>query len=318
MATFQGLVRRAFNSQKTLENRADHCSLDPERLESIGVVPRSQIRVRRSATLVALYTVSETRSEPNDATVRMVRLGRERLGTDGDFEATIDSQVPNPTLSDEQARDLGEFVERLDDDGCQRGLVALAPHGGMIEQFTDNQAECVAAILGCKLASAWRCKGFSEEHGASRLWHITSSELRDESFPLLNQISHRGFAHAVAFHGFKDDGVLVGGAASPSFRQEIAEALQSVLRGSGIEARLPGPGDDLDGNNPCNVVNRLTASGETGVQIEQSFEARRRFWEEIAHTVASVYARHLPRAEGLHQEPISITERQVPASAEAR
>jgi hypothetical protein len=98
MATFQGFVRRSLTSQETLENRAEHCSLDPDRLASIGVVPGSQIRVRRNATQVALYTVSETRQEQRDMTVRMAQVGRARLETADEFEATIDTPVAHHGL----------------------------------------------------------------------------------------------------------------------------------------------------------------------------------------------------------------------------
>ena len=176
--------------------------------------------------------------------------------------------------------------------------MALAPHGGMIEQFTDSQAERVAALVGSTHASVWRCRGFSEEHGAARLWHITASELSDESFPLLKKISHRGFApHAVAFHGFKETGVLVGGRAPRPLKQEMVAALHCALRGTGIEVRPAGRSDRLDGDNPNNIVNRLTAGGRNGVQIEQSLEARASFWERIAEAVASVYASNLTRAK---------------------
>jgi phage replication-related protein YjqB (UPF0714/DUF867 family) len=301
MSTFQGQIRRSVTSQETLRNRAEHCSLDPERLASLGAGPGSQIRVRRSETLVALYTVSETRQETDDSAVRMALVGRERLGTEDEFEATIDTQVANPTISDQEAKTRSEFVERLDDDGYPRCLVALAPHGGMIEEFTDQQAESVAAALGSIRASSWRCKGFSDEHGASRLWHVTSSELHTESFPLLGRISERKFRHAVAFHGFKDDGVLVGGAAPLSFKEEIAAALRLVLRGTAIEVRIAGPSDAFDGDSPANIVNRLTAGGYNGVQIEQSIEARRGFWEPIANAVALVYAGKLSCEERLHE-----------------
>ena len=301
MSTFQGQIRRSVTSQETLRNRAEHCSLDPERLAALGVLPGSQIRIRRSDTLVALYTVSETRQETDDSAVRMALVGRERLGSEDEFEATIDTQVANPAISDEEASTKSEFVERLDDDGYQRSVVALAPHGGMIEQFTDQQAEALAAALGSSRASAWRCKGFSDAHGALRLWHVTASELHDDSFPLLRSISQRKFRHAVAFHGFKEDGVLIGGSAPLSFKQEIAAAIRLVLRGTTIDVRIAGPLDAFDGDSPTNIVNRLTASGNNGIQIEQSIEARRGFWEPIANAVALVYAGKLSCEERLHE-----------------
>src|SRR5262245_27891714 len=152
-ATFDGSVKKAFSSQTTLLGRGEHCSLDPEQLASIGLVPRSQIRVRRGQNELGLYTVSETRQEPIDTVVRMALPARQRLGTEEEFAATIDTQVPHPTLSDEDAQAQSEFVERLDDDWCQQGLVAIAPHGGSIERHTDEQAERVAALLGCERVS---------------------------------------------------------------------------------------------------------------------------------------------------------------------
>jgi phage replication-related protein YjqB (UPF0714/DUF867 family) len=291
--TFDGSVRKAFSSQLTLLNKEEHCSLDPERLASIGRVPGSQIRIRRNGGKLALYTVSETRQEPIDATVRMALAARLRLGTPDEFDATIDPQVPHPTFSDEEAQTHSEFVERLDDDGYQKGLVALAPHGGAIERHTDGQAERVATLLGSKRASAWRCKGFVVGGGAREQWHITAPEISDESFPLLKKIASRGFACAVAFHGFSEADVLVGGAAPLWLKQQIVTALERVLAGSPIPVRIADPSDNFDGDNPRNIVNRLTATGANGVQIEQSIEARDGFWEEIANAVASVYAEML-------------------------
>ncbi len=288
-ATFRGTVKRALRAQSTLCGKGEHCSLDPHRLASIGLVPGMQVRVTRSETRYALYTVSETRQEPIDTTVRMAIEARRRLGITDRFNITISTEVPHPTLSDRQAEEQSEFVERLDDDGHQQGLVALAPHGGAIERHTDRQAELVASLLGADRASAWRCRGFEADGGAFERWHITATEIHEGSFPLLNTIASRGFTHAVAFHGFSTDGVLVGGAAPLALKQEIAAALECVLAGSTIQVRIARPSDDNDGDSPRNLVNRLTAGGVNGVQIEQSLEARRRFGQAIACAVAEVY-----------------------------
>ena len=289
MTSFNGPVKRAFSSQSTLVREGEHCCLDPERLASIGRVLRSQIRVRRSAELVALYTVSETRPESTDTTVRMGRAGRLRLGTEDEFEATIESQVPHPTFSDQEARDHSEFVERLNDDGCQQGLVVLAPHGGFIEAQTDRQAERVASLLGQDNASVWQCKGFSKDERAYDSWHITSIDVSPVSFPLLNTIISRRFTHAVAFHGFDEADVLIGGRAPLELKQEIECAVKKALAGSEILVRIAGPSDNFGGDNPDNIVNRITAGGRGGVQIEQCLEARTEFWREIAEAVALVY-----------------------------
>jgi hypothetical protein len=90
----------------------------------------------------------------------MALAARQRLGTADEFDATVEARVPHPFFSDAEALDRSEFVERLDDDGCQRALAVLAPHGGAIERHTDRWAGLVAAIRGADRASVWRCRGF--------------------------------------------------------------------------------------------------------------------------------------------------------------
>jgi hypothetical protein len=79
--------------------------------------------------------------------------GRERLGTSAEFGGILDTRIARSELTDNQARDFGEFVERLQDNGSQGGLIVLAPHGGDIERHTDEQAERAAARLGARRAS---------------------------------------------------------------------------------------------------------------------------------------------------------------------
>jgi phage replication-related protein YjqB (UPF0714/DUF867 family) len=287
--SFDTSVRKAFSSQSTLLDRGEHCSLDPGKLASIGLVPGSQVRVRRTPEQVALYTVSETRQESVDTTVRMALPARQRLDTVDEFDAIVETRVPHPFFSDTEAQDNSEFVERLDDSGCQRGLVVLAPHGGAIERHTDQQAENFAAVLGGDRASAWRCKGFRAGGGAFERWHITSTDIHEASFPLLKTIASRGFAYAVAFHGFSEADVLIGGSAPLTLKQEIQRALEAVLSGAGIQVRIAVPSENYDGDSPRNIVNRLTEGGANGIQIEQSLEARNGFWAAIADAVASVY-----------------------------
>jgi phage replication-related protein YjqB (UPF0714/DUF867 family) len=292
---FGGSVKKAFSSQATLIDRGEHCSLDPERLESIGLVVGSQIRVKRADDQYALYTVSETRHEANDTIVRMAFDGRQRLATSDEFEATIDTQVPHPTFSDVEAVENSEFVERLDHHWDHQQLIAIAPHGGAVERHTDEQAERVAALLGCDRASTWRCRGFKLGGGAFERWHITSTDIHETSFPLLKSVSCRGFGYAVAFHGFAEADVLIGGGAPLALKEEIGGAVERALGGSGIRVRVATESENYDGDSPANIVNRLTAGGANGVQIEQSIEAREGFWKAIAHAVADVYSEELSR-----------------------
>ena len=297
MATFDAAVRQAVGAeQQDLIDHPEHCSADPAALAGIGRAPGHQVRVRPAAdpSVFGLYTVSQIRDEAADNVVRMGRGGRERLGTADPFAAVVDSVVPRQGISDGDAERLGEFVERISDNGTNRDLIAIAPHGGDIERHTDTQAERVAERLAEYGVSVWQCKGFgTDEDRAFRLQHITSIDIHEGSFPALASVIGRGFRYAVAFHGFRDDGVLVGGGTSFRLKAKIACAIEDALAGSDIRVRIAGPGDVFNGDSPRNVVNRLTANKRGGVHIEQSQRAREDHALDIADAVAAVFAGRL-------------------------
>ena len=290
MATYSASVRRALSSQQDLIDQKEHCSADPDKLRTVRRAAGQQVRIKRGSSQYALYTVSEGRQESPDSIVRMGAAGRERLGTSAEFTGTLDSQVPHSTLTDAEAEANSEFVERLKDNGTHRGLIAIAPHGGDIEQYTDQQAERVAARLVNKGVSSWRCKGWKQDGGSYERWHITSTDINPASFPLLNRLISRGFRYAVAFHGFSRREILVGGGtAAGSLKSDIKRAIERKIAGSGIAVRIAQPDESYEGDSRRNVVNRLTAGGANGIQIEQSFLARERYGQVITDAVVNVY-----------------------------
>lgn len=281
-------VRKSLPTQEDLRRRPEHCSAGTRALAAVGISVGQQVRVRRDDRTVGLYTVSETRTENGADIVRMGLGGRQRLDTDEEFVAELDPQIVHPTLSDSEAQNEGEFVERLNDDRGDAALIAIAPHGGHIEVHTDEQAQRVAFRLADRSVSYWICKGY-HARGAARTWHITSRDINAESFPKLSSVFGRGFTHAVAFHGFDGAEILVGGRAPMEFKTEIAAAIHRVVARSNIPVRIACRADDFGGDDPHNVVNRLTAGGDNGVQIEQSLGARQAHWADIADAVAAVY-----------------------------
>jgi phage replication-related protein YjqB (UPF0714/DUF867 family) len=290
MATFSALIRQAqLPDQEDLVRHPEHCSADPDQLAAIGVAAGQQVRIRRTATAYGLYTVSEARDENPENAVRMGANGRRRLGRSDEFPCTVDSQVPHPTFTQAQARANNEFIERLSDDGSQANLVTLAPHGGDIEPTTDRQAERVASLLGATLASSWRCKGWKDDGGPFATWHITSPDICARSFPRLARVISRGFTAAVSFHGFRRSEILIGGLASPELKEDIRAAIADATAGSGIPVNIAEPGDEFSGTEPRNLVNRITADRVSGIQIEQSIQARSNHWRAIADAVAGVY-----------------------------
>ena len=219
--------------------------------------------------------------------------GASASGPDGEFEGILDTKVTDPDLRDEDARTAGELVERLDDDGAQTRLIAIAPHGGGIEPHTDEQAERVRDRLGSQLASAWRCKGWGANGGAFARWHITSTDIDPASFPLLATVASRRFARAVAFHGFDDEaGVLIGGTAPDQVKERVRAAIARVLP-TDLDVRVARPDERYAGDDPDNIVNRLSPCG--GIQIEQGSTPRDDHAIAIADAVADVLRPRSPR-----------------------
>ena len=171
-------------------------------------------------------------------------------------------------------------------------LVVIAPHGGLIEEHTDAQAEQVAAAVrgaGRGVAS-WVCRGQGFDGvGAAVRWHITSTDICERSFPQLRTIMGRRFDRAVAFHGFAGvagrEEVLIGGRGSSALKDAIK--LEIETRAPGIAVTLGDP--QLGGNSIHNIVNRLATTD--CIQIEQSWAARDRHRQAIADAVGAAILR---------------------------
>jgi phage replication-related protein YjqB (UPF0714/DUF867 family) len=274
----------------------EHCSAHHTQITTIGRNQGEQVRLERYArdgvTLLdfALYTVIAMHDQEPD----LVFVGfrdpesthqdlHERPGLSGSapFTGRINSQVTDDTINED-----GGFVERLIDNGHHQGLIVIAPHGGNIKRHTNEQAERVRQKLESKCISLWMCQGFKEGGGAFDSWHITSTDISEESFPKLKMVIGRGFEYAIAFHGWDEDSICIGGSAHFDLKQQIKTAIESALASSGIAVTSDGGcPPNFNGNDQRNIVNRLATKG---IQIEQSLAARSDFACEIADAVAEI------------------------------
>ncbi len=162
--SFEAEIKKTVSNQYTILKFEEHCSVDPQLLSSIGRARGEQVRVRLEGGEDYLFTVSEVRSELPQAILRLGKKARERIAAFEGQKAVVGSQVTHPDYSDKQAKDNGEFVERLSNRPSDR-LVTVAPHGGDIEKWTDREAEMVARLLK---VTCWRCRGYKQSKGGTR------------------------------------------------------------------------------------------------------------------------------------------------------
>jgi phage replication-related protein YjqB (UPF0714/DUF867 family) len=287
-------VLKAKSSQSYLIGHEERVSMDPHLAAAEGVVVGQQIRIRcrENDSKYGIYTVHQFMEDGKDNNdVRMALDGRKRLDETDSFKGWLEGcdSIVDHGHDEAWLQSNDEYGEFLDETGATHaGLVVCAPHGGVIENYTDEQAERVFDQLdvASKDVTAWRCKGWQGQIGAFDAWHITSTEISRDSFPYLDQIGDRDFSYAVSFHGYGEEDIAVGGGASTAFKQQVADAIQAVV-GSAYDVTVVNDGP-YGGTSPDNFVNWLTAAGN-GVQIEQPYGARRDYGQAIADAVASVF-----------------------------
>ena len=247
----------------------EHCRLPATLLGALDLDVGLQVRLRRD-DLCALYTVVGAAED-----VVVSPDGRERLGAEGPI--AVEARVVTPP-DDGLA---GSFVESVASGGDH--LVACAPHGGGMEEWTDEQAERLADRLG---GTAWVCRGHWPGWEAFDRWHVTSNDVHPASFPGLGSIAGRGFDRAVSFHAWRQEGVGVGGAAPRVLRAAVRDAVADAVDDSVRVELATDP--RYRGDRPGNLVNWLTADGASGVQIEQGRAVREDHREDIVDAVADV------------------------------
>jgi len=252
---------------------AHDCALDPEAarlpaaaLSALSAGVGRQVRLRRGREC-ALFTVVGRADR-----VELAPGGAALVAGDGPLFAAGEATTPPDDAP------AGTFLGTVRPGG---DLLAVAPHGGFIEPRTDDQA----ARAGALGATAWHCRGAwpgdgrgerggtgeTPLGGAFARWHVTSTDLHPGSFPGLARVAERGpYAAAVSFHGWRHDGVGVGGGAPRALHDRVIEALRGALPAEvPVRSCAGGP---YAGSDPANVVNRFAR--DRGVQIESSARVR--------------------------------------------
>lgn len=295
----------SFNARFEVEPDEDrvhpeHCKANEHQILLIGRNPEEQVRIAfptANGDISAIYTVSRFSLSDQGRIV----LGNRIKNLDNCKQSggvccgQVKAQIMVDGLDDpNEAETRGEFIEKLSPSVQNNKLIVIAPHGGEIEPWTDVEAEYVVRQFSANIVSLWQCKGYSSagHDDAYERWHITSTEINPESFPKLKSIIAQtpNFEYSIAFHGWTEDSICVGGNPAnldTTLIGEIRDAIKAALEeeNSNIAVNVPPCPRKFNGDKPENIVNRL---GTNGVQIEQCMRARRDHHEAIAEAVAKV------------------------------
>jgi phage replication-related protein YjqB (UPF0714/DUF867 family) len=185
--------------------------------------------------------------------------------------------------------------ERFDDtlartDGLPKTTI-LVPHGGGIEPGTSELCLAVAGYHPANLPQVppagvtydyWMFEGVRELGNAAL--HVRSTGCDDRVAVALCA----GSLNALSLHGFDpapefpedEQIVLVGGG-----NAALMELLLAGLRDANIKRLAAGAGGELDGDDPCNIVNRTLPVGDPprplrGAQLELSTPLREAMFTE--------------------------------------
>jgi phage replication-related protein YjqB (UPF0714/DUF867 family) len=277
MSNNQGSFEAEFKLDPLLPSEGglgnEHCKAKLKQIQDIGRHRHEQVRIEFPTTYdgntSAIYTVTVFHSAGSVILGHKIPNLSCRL-TENKCKSVVKAQIMLEGPDDDKAEELGEIVEHLSHKGQYRKLIVIAPHGGEIEPWTDKQAEYVGNHLPHDRVSVWLCKGSSPGFSDTyERWHITSTEISQRSFPKLRTIFESKFEYAIAFHGWTQDSICVGGnteSADVGLIGEIKDAIKQKLQGTNIDVEdMACPGGFI-GDDPCNIVNRL---GIKGIQIEQ-------------------------------------------------
>ncbi|SFS35703.1 Protein of unknown function [Halostagnicola kamekurae] len=267
--------------------RADpslYCSVPCSLTDTDNVAIGQQVRIGNGTGEFenAVYTVAS--EHETDETLWLTASGLDRIDASDSETVTLGSSAIHPSYNTRQGGELNdEYVEYLvngDDGGDGNDVVVLAPHGGYIEYGTDFQAERVAESIG---ATGWICSGFNAGGGGFDRWHTYSTEIHRRSFPELDSLLEQEFEWGVAFHGYSNGEILVGGTADESDKAIVVEAIEDLLPDQTVTV-VERDATEYTGANPENVLNDLAPIGQT-IQIEQPTDVRESDWSVVADGV---------------------------------
>jgi len=274
-----------------------------EVLDTLEREPGDQVRVTRDMD-AAVYTITDTMDAEGEI-VQASREGKCRLAfyegngfederrwgplrgdetcdlAEEEFDVEISPTVPAEDLDAEAADEEDELIETFEQGDTE--LAVLAPSGGRMQPFTDDQA--LYMLEQFPEITAWMLQGYGDDTSFYR-WHVPSAEISYASYPGLAELAEETYEYAVSFNGIIDDTIYVGGGADEDLRQDIADAIDEELPHDGSPVELGQ--NQYEASSEATLVNRITDDGASGIWIGQPIADRRNSWDIIVDAVGSV------------------------------
>lgn len=272
--------------------RREHMQMDPDldrQLTAAGISWARRKHLKLTTTIASttrsgLFTVEQLCVMPTPLTVAISSSeGLLKLGSSGalPMSATLDLFLPSTPVDDAAAQAAGQYYESLTDNGSNTKLCVIAPHGGQIELYTDTMADELKTSfdLGAMATvTKWKGIGYTLGVGGQTgydCWHVTSVDMYQTQWPILNGIYTRDFTYVISLHGQSGTNRIdIGGnTVENSFIDSLVTALQGDAALSGVTI-VRTETEDIDGQSPYNIGNRLCATSHKYIQLEMTLDVR--------------------------------------------
>lgn len=277
--------------QNVFPFRRERISVSPQFLAASGLAIGQQVIVRIPGYDFKAMTIGHTHTEEDPRVVRMNAAAYEvwehPVQT---VAATLEGGVIPSDVDEATAEAQGLIIEARSAIPTTKQVMVIANHGGMVEPWTHtqairSQARLSAASIGAAyyVVQGYKPPSGSETRITSWFWHITSADFRGDrgSWPKLAEIWDERFDWAISYHGMGGEKHIgVGGLADAAVLSGAIAAIQAVVPGDYLVDTIET--SHLDGTSERNIMNRFAAPLYRTIQLEQTFDARRDYHEQIA------------------------------------
>jgi len=166
-------------------------------------------------------------------------------------------------------------------------LAILAPHGGDIESQTDVIAVSVDELLRDRgfEPTTWCYHGYGDD--AFSEYHVPSCWITPNRFEQFGAVTESAYEYAVTVHVQHASHIGLGGQIDRDVRAHVRDVLRTVLIDP-PEIRIEHDAMKNEGVSSANVVNRVTADGASGLQVELTPSIAQRQWQQVVRGLAAV------------------------------